>query len=260
MAQYVTDFGSDTIDSPPSNFTSEWQAPSICKVVAETTYAFYGNKGCLVDNNGSDYRMAMSYDTAGTVTDAEILTAVVPSSHSYDSIRLYLRGSGGDGTETAYYLSYSSGYFAIKMYNGGSVSTLDDDADPLDDTSNDYPLYIRFGVSGTTVRARWWLADEEEPTSWLLSATDSTLSSGWVGFGQYQDSEVLFDFFSVGTSTDSAALPTGTTPTAIVSSVTAEALVEAPASNAIISSVSVEVLTTPEAVVSGDRRVFFINT
>jgi hypothetical protein len=40
---------------------------------------------------------------------------------------------------------------------------------------------LRFSISGTTLSAKVWKTGTTEPTNWMISATDSTFSSGFCG-------------------------------------------------------------------------------
>ena len=67
------------------------------------------------------------------------------------------------------------------------------------------PRYLRFGVSGTAIRFKAWLASATEPTSWT-SITDTTHSASG-DYGILIASSGMFDFewCAVGTMTDSAS-------------------------------------------------------
>jgi subtilase family serine protease len=41
--------------------------------------------------------------------------------------------------------------------------------------------FIRFNITGTTLSARAWAAGQAEPTSWMVTATDSSYTSGYCG-------------------------------------------------------------------------------
>ena len=77
--------------------------------------------------------------------------------------------------------------------------------------------YFRFQVNGTTLRYRWWLESEAEPTTWLFEETDATHTNDYSGFApalgivDNGDAQIYVAYFSVGTGVDAAPLPTEAT-------------------------------------------------
>jgi hypothetical protein len=60
--------------------------------------------------------------------------------------------------------------------------------------------WLRFQVTGTAIKARFWRDGEDEPGTWDIDTSDATISAGgWVGVMSYNyDAEV--DWFGVGTA------------------------------------------------------------
>lgn len=64
------------------------------------------------------------------------------------------------------------------------------------DTTNWW--YTRFQASGTTIRSRTWQYGTAEGSSWTISGTDSTLSSGYAGLMSRPEVAVKYAMFSLG--------------------------------------------------------------
>ena len=65
------------------------------------------------------------------------------------------------------------------------------------DTTNWW--WTRIEASGTTIRSRVWQFGTAEPTSWNVTGTDASYSSGYVGLMSRPNVALKFAFFSVAT-------------------------------------------------------------
>jgi hypothetical protein len=110
-------------------------------------------------------------------------------------------------------LASSSSYYAlmrrsatlrlIRVLSGASTTLAD--ASTFSYAANTWYRY-RFRANGTSLRAKFWLASDEEPSTWLVDTTDSDLSTsvatGPIGTGTAQ----RWRGVGVGTAGDSAPL------------------------------------------------------
>jgi hypothetical protein len=127
-------------------------------------------------------------------------------------LRITLRGSGAAGAENGYHFQYnnSSLIWQLQKYVAGVTSNLGSTVSFT--TVANVWYYVRFRVNGTTLSAKFWRDGDNEPSSWTLTVTDSSITGvGWVGLGN-QDSNGTrdCDLFSVGTNGDTVALSSAT--------------------------------------------------
>jgi len=82
-------------------------------------------------------------------------------------------------------LDLGANTFRIRLNNGGSWSTLASGPSPSPALAAGTLYVIRFQVQGTSLRAKWWILGNTEPTDWAVQVTDSTFSAGQVGVVGY---------------------------------------------------------------------------
>jgi hypothetical protein len=121
------------------------------------------------------YNACPSYGAAGPTPPGEIfeLNEVVAGYH---------RGSGGTdaGDEVTQSISASTRY------------------------------WVRLKATGTAIKAKMWAYGGAEPSSWSVSFTDSTRSTGLVGLMVVNPSEPYYcEWFSVGLGSKTAPFPNG---------------------------------------------------
>jgi hypothetical protein len=161
----------------------------------------------------SDCEQASSWDNAGTGTDTEIVFRARLTENQHNQCRIYLRGSGGIGTETGYYAAIQPITDKITMHKlvSGSWSYLITGEMPITAVTEWY--WGRFRVSGEDLKLRVWSGEfsSENSGEWDLETTDSSNSSGWVGVGQYKNNLSTegwdCDWFSVAFDGESAEGP-----------------------------------------------------
>lgn len=157
-------------------------------------------------NASSSGRHVLSCDTIGSATDVDILGLMrVPSNDDDASsyCRLVGRGAGTTGNETGYFVSFRDvpTFEMVKYVDGNSTLLASQSIDSPVGTW----LYVRFNISGDTLRARYWQYGGEEPDDWTLAVTDPSITgSGWVGAGGWSTDTQQWDVFSVGTAGESA--------------------------------------------------------
>lgn len=130
--------------------------------------------------------------------------------------QIYLRHDGGWGTgpvaDNAYWIEIRPIQFELTLFKNvsGSASTLQTQTSRAD-YSTDLHHFI-FECTGTTIRAKVWNDSDSEPGSWDVSVTDTSHSSGILGFGQYNGGAttartVTFDDIEVDNLTSGILLP-----------------------------------------------------
>ena len=204
---FTTDF---TEASPLDDWTKVWQSASIdLSIIAAANDARVGAYDLNFDALGvAGNRKYVSYDPPGTVTDCEVLTLLELSDVSTDSesIRIYIRASGSEGSETSYLLSLSNNNILLSRYVGGTSTAITFESCGY---LNAKSSWIRFNVTGTSLKVKIWEYDSIEPAEWCINETDSSIASGTVGLGAYPLS-ANFDvmYFAVDTTGATIDVPT----------------------------------------------------
>jgi hypothetical protein len=188
------------------DWTPRWESGNSSWTVNSTSSNVEDN--ILELSADSAGRHGLSCDSIGTATDVDLLGLVrVPSDDDRSSswCRLIGRGAGSAGNETGYFVSFRDvPSFGISKYVGGSSTGLV--SEPVDFSPGNW-VYVRFNISGTELKARYWGVSQPEPDDWLLEATDDEISeSGWVGVGGWSTDTQQWDAFSVATGGDAAQL------------------------------------------------------
>lgn len=208
MTQHFFDFSG----SPA--LTERWATGNAAATIETTGLPTgFGSHGLLVDYSGADARYANSFDDLGTQSgDVEIVAKMYWSqSNPSHAHYLVIYGGGSSGSEDGYVLRVRDNFRAIyiQKWVGGTDTDLANtgyvSAGLPNATLSGQLYWARFQISGTTLRGRIWLDGEAEPGTWHVSATDSDLSSGWVGVATIESSiDYWWDLVGVGTAGESA--------------------------------------------------------
>lgn len=191
--------------SPPTGWTAEW-------VTANVTYT--EGSGYLRAAVSSTGRHAISWDTPGdSLANVEILAKVRTDTKAGSGDAAYCtlvaRGSGSAASENGYaarmFVSSGTGAIDAIKYVSGTLTTLTGSI--AVDWSADTWYWIRLRVNGTAVQVRAWADGGSEPGTWGIDTTDSSLSSGWIGYGSFYAGNADCDFFSYATDGDTAPGP-----------------------------------------------------
>ena len=144
-------------------------------------------------------------DVTSPGADVDIYLRCQISNASSAQVWIVARGSGNSTAETGYFFGIfaNNGDIRLRYYNSASQSTVAT-ASATFNTTDEFGL--RFNLSGTTLKGRFWNAStSSEPSTWDINTTDSTLtSSGWVGVGQFQTDAIDVLGIGLGTSGDDA--------------------------------------------------------
>ncbi|WP_277540879.1 glycosyl hydrolase family 28-related protein [Haloarcula laminariae] len=203
-ATYRTNFSTYETGAVPGDWTPEYASTDDdWAAVAEPSPA---GSAVLRFDSDTSARHAISYDQVGTAADVELLGLFRVSDLSQSPTaggRLVLRGSGGSGDESGYFVNVRDSRFGVWKYDGGSSDRLVEWGDPSDDQW----YFVRFRATDDRLRARVWPADADEPSDWDADTTDASLTSGWVGVGSYSEFADDWGFLSVGVGGESAPMP-----------------------------------------------------
>jgi hypothetical protein len=220
MTQFYTDFSNYTTGQQPSDWTERWNATSsdwLVKSVAGTT----GGK-VLEHTSTTGARRLITWNTVDNSSDVEILVKVraLTISSTVEPMRIYIRASGSQGSENAYFASLYSNQMSFSKYVNNATTSLV--VSPIAHTpqANAW-YYFRLRATGTSISLKIWLESNIEPTDWIYTVIDSSLNSGWVGVGAFNINIAQFDFIGVGTNGDSApSQPSVSIPTMFIQSYT----------------------------------------
>jgi hypothetical protein len=173
---------------------------------------FLGGKGLRHIHTGINSRRAISWDTPGSISDVEIVAALSFSgSASFERFAVIMRGGGTTSNEDGYtWQIREDAGFNLQYYDGGSTSLIASaGAEPLPGAR----YFMRVRAEGTSLKGKYWLRGQEEPSGWMIEETDSRLASGWVGLWSFMGTgdPKYCDYFAVHSGTGSAPLP-GETP------------------------------------------------
>jgi len=214
MTTYSTNFSGYTADVAPSDWTARW-------VTASNTWAVRSKAsvegGKTLENTGTvDGRHLLSWNTVDADSgraDAEVLARMRSSSTGAGQLRLTVRGSGAAAAESGYSVEICTTAAAdmrvSKLVSG--TQTLLSPLHAFAFAANTW-YYVRFRVNGTSLKAKVWADGTEEPTSWQIEITDSSISAaGWIGASNVESTGTRdWDWFSIGTAGDTAPLTTST--------------------------------------------------
>ena len=203
MAQFWIDFADDTVGELPNGWTNQWSDEATLEVLEDAT--LQGGKFFRIEDNNTN-RHFVSYDAAGEVSDVEIYTIVRADSRNQGFHLARLRGSGTEGSETAYTaaLSSSDPNATIFWYEDGDAGLIEG----TDFSWEGGTFYeVRFRATGNELKVRIWEKGSSEPTDWLVETTDERLTNGKVGVGPFNNNPQPLDYEVVGIGTNGDPAP-----------------------------------------------------
>jgi hypothetical protein len=203
MAIYTTDFSEYATGSPLSDWTDFW-------ATGDFTYNAEVNSGSPVaGTKWLDYvstastRQVVTWDDVGSVSDCDLLGLFTAPAAA--GVRLQARVGGTSGSEDSYHAELTSSSFRLVKYVSGSGTIISSASLDLEESAH---YWVRFKVSGTSLKAKVWNALNIEPSDWMLEDVDSSLTSGRVGVGVATSSaDFQCDYFEAATSTDVVTFP-----------------------------------------------------
>lgn len=195
---FATDFSGATVGSQPGNWTQAWGSSAGDFTSTDSGSVVGGKRLELSASTGA--RRALQWTTPTETANAEVHGLVTVPSYDDtldDHCRLYARGSGSSGGETAYFFSLMKNQFAIRSYANGDLTTHWTGGSPTAGTK----YRVRFRVTDSTLKVKVWEDGSSEPSSWDGSVTDGQITgTGWVGVGGYSNAAQYWDAVTVGTA------------------------------------------------------------
>jgi hypothetical protein len=203
MALYFTDFSEYTAGSQPSDFTERWDTAAVTATVETVSGTSGGVALRFVSGSGP---AAISWDEIDgdpDRDDVEILTRTRRTTTAgSNSMGVLARAVNLEATRTGYFSTISGGLRTDRYLNGGYSSF----------SSTSFAIafevwyYVRARFNGTNVKLKAWSGDlVDEPSDWGIETTNSDISgAGWVGFFNFHDGTIEYDFLGVGTNGDQA--------------------------------------------------------
>lgn len=215
MTIYTTDFSEYTTGVNLSDWTDFW-GDGTATYHAELNTGIDAPQGTkqLEYVKASDARNVITWDDVGSITNVDIITKIQISGADFDAAdgpRIHARVSGTSGNENSYFCTIDDNEFKIIKYVNGAVTTINSIFLNVNFTPKN-SFYIRFNITGTTIKAKLWSYFVTEPYHWNLEITDSDLTSGYVGIGGYKTiTDYEIDYISIDDSGASAELPNTST-------------------------------------------------
>ena len=206
MAVYGTDFSELLAGTPlhGNGWTAQTTPTDVW--VATTDAAATGGRIARY-SRATNVNAIISHDGASADAGAgsgEVLLRFRRSAGTQSfGVQAVLRGSG-----IGYYVAtsrFTSGNIDLEVskFTGGSTSTLSTANIGFDLVSNTW-YWLRFRANGSALKAKLWRDSEEEPAGWHVEATDSGLTSGWMGFRASNSGDWDVDRIALATGGDTA--------------------------------------------------------
>lgn len=207
MTIYTTDFSEYTTGVNLSDWSDFWSAGGSTYQAASNSGTYkVGSKCCEFAQTASS-RKVITWDDIGSVADSDIIVKIniTDSLGSSDGARVFSRVGGSSSSEDGYFFSINNSQVKINKYVAGVSTAI---ALKTFEYNVGDSYYFRCQTTGTTLRCKIWAENAVEPYDWLISQTDTSLSSGYVGFGGYSSGEDFsIDYFSCGVGVDSSVFP-----------------------------------------------------
>jgi len=214
FGQFSTDFSEYTTNAQPDDWTKIWNDADVTWLVqthAGEGITGYGTKALEVLPTGTT-RRALYWNDIGDEADVDVVARIrIKTSTAIGQMGIGVRMSGASGAEYGYALRTQmedNKLFLEKRVNG-TTTTLESytfEAWYIDMNFNVWYL-IRFQAHGTALKGKLWAADEDEPATWNIEITDSSISAAGKT-GIMTRKEGYIDWFGVGIGTsEPPALP-----------------------------------------------------
>ena len=134
-------------------------------------FAITGNTGVVSNGGNTSYSAVLG----SSVADAEVVVSGSLSNYASANFGAVLRWTDGNDWYKAY---IDGGTFYIQKKVAGSATTLT--STPFTAQANT-AYTIRFQTFGSTLNAKVWATGSAEPSSWTLTTSDTSLTTGDAG-------------------------------------------------------------------------------
>jgi predicted phage tail protein len=183
-AAAIDTFEDATLASPPEGWASQWDANVTALVTAQASLP--EGQGPLVDKTTATGDAFFAWNSSDS--DGEVLALIRPDTDSGttdNAIGVILRGTGNNVSKTGYRAALNSASagsrdrIEISKWVNGTFTFL---ANATFAWATGTNYWIRFRARGTSLRAKVWEEGDPEPSSWMVTATDSDVTGpGRVG-------------------------------------------------------------------------------
>jgi hypothetical protein len=200
MAQYFNDFEQYALGS---GLPVDWGVTNNSAIDFEVT-TVSGNRGLAY---ATDYLYINRYfyenriNALGDIADVDVYVEFLrdrnASAYTSNTVEVLVRS---DLNNNHYGLGIYRSVVRIRRLTNGSFSTLVQGDNLVDGL---YSMRVR--ANGTFLGLKTWLKGTAEPVAWSISTTDTTHSTGRIGFWARDSmSSAIFQVYGVGTNGDSA--------------------------------------------------------
>ncbi len=199
-----------------------------------SAFSISNNTG-LVTNGGLSYSGVLG----PVATDAQVLLTGALSNFTSSNFGAVVRFTDGNN----WYKAYIDGANLVIQKKVNGTATILTTMPFAAQANTKYS--IRFQVVGTTLSAKVWASAGSEPGSWMITATDTSLTSGQCGIRVLATGAVVtFTSFSA-TSPGGSATPTPTSTVGVTPTATATATSTATATATATSTATATATSTP---------------
>src|SRR6266496_4491448 len=142
---------------------------------SSSSFSINNNAGLIKPSSAADLHAVLG----SSVANAEVLMSgsMTALGGRVNSLGVVLRWSN----KSNYYRAVITGrYLVIQRVVNGSTTKLKSTSFPASPNTS---YIIRFNANGTTLSVKAWQTGTIEPANWMVTATDSTFSSGQCGIG-----------------------------------------------------------------------------
>ena len=198
----LTDFREYLRGESPGDWTQRWQTAGATWDVRGMPND-HGHRNLLrlrIEDGGTGF-YGMTWN-APSGNDQEVLTLWRSLDAGSNTARAVLRASGAAAAETAYYFGYDSATtWRVWKVVAGTITSLATGTGPELGVGFLW-IWVRFQAIGTAIKAKVWLDGDAEPGSWLISTTDSAVTTGAPGVAANGDANVAMEWEFLSVSTD----------------------------------------------------------
>jgi len=189
---WQTDFDEYVVGTAPSDWTEKWN-PLAGAITVRGDGDFGVN--CLELSHVVGARYGAAWNDPGSRADVEIL-AKLRVTVNYDGAgTLQARGAGISGNEIGYFAGISP--VKNEIYISKYTPVFTEIATLSKSITWGSWYYVRFNLSGTSLKLRVWAYGGSEPGYWNIITTDSSIvNAGWIGVGGYNNG-ADYDYFCV---------------------------------------------------------------
>jgi hypothetical protein len=175
--------------SPHINLGIEWESMLIPAYVLVYSGNIYEPVYSLRHHNtGNNQRESLVWREKGQSVNQDVTVDIYAEAEKRPGIMLRVSGSSGKETGYAGFYRYPNNYLEIHRYRNGASQSV---ATKVMTVDQNKWYTLRMQAIGDSLKLKIWEKDTEEPDTWDIETTDSTITSGYAG---------VFDFDGNGTS------------------------------------------------------------